>query len=503
MVWDANAPQGNESAKIKYEIVPYTRGRVLELGSGPWRTYPHFITVDNITEWGNNWRPDIISDAIDLSMFASQSCDCVFSSHLLEHIDDTESALKEWWRVIRHGGYLVLYLPHKDYYPNIGDDGANPDHIHDFKPSDIIKAMKNVGNWDLLVSESRNQGDEYSFLQVFKKGGKGFKFSYFDEKPIKTCAVVRYGGFGDMIQITPVLRSIKDLGYHITLYTTQYAYEAIKFDSNIDEFVIQDKDQVPNIELFDFWETLKENYDKFVNFSETVEGAFLALEGRPPFYWSNEARHMYMNHNYEEFAHAIAGVEMKYSPVYTETIKEAEWSDRQRRKIGGGKLIMFVLAGSSVHKSYPHMDQVIARILTERSDVSFVFVGNESCQLLESPWREEPRILRKSGKWTIRQTMSMAKRCDLVIGPETGVLNAVSHESVPKIINLSHSSPENLTKHWKNCTALEPENCLCHPCHKMVYGFAHCERDEAWGTAKCQANIDPEDMIKAIERYLE
>jgi len=110
MVWKADAPQGNESAKIKYEIVPYTRGRVLELGSGPWRTFPHFTTVDNQCEWGTNWKPDFFSDATDLSLFASQSCDAVFSSHLLEHIEDYHAALQEWWRVVKPNGYLLLYI---------------------------------------------------------------------------------------------------------------------------------------------------------------------------------------------------------------------------------------------------------------------------------------------------------------------------------------------------------------------------------------------------------
>jgi ubiquinone/menaquinone biosynthesis C-methylase UbiE len=52
--------------------------------------------------------------------------DFVYSAHLLEHVQDFESALREWWRVIKPGGYLVLYLPHKKFYPNIGVPGSNP-----------------------------------------------------------------------------------------------------------------------------------------------------------------------------------------------------------------------------------------------------------------------------------------------------------------------------------------------------------------------------------------
>src|SRR5574340_1320364 len=170
MSWYADAPQGNESAKIKYDIVPYTRGRGLDLGCGPFKTYPHFIGVDNghhAEEFGWQFKPDVsIPDCVDLSLFSSESMDFVFSSHLLEHIEDYKAALAEWWRVIRPGGHLVLYLPHKGLYPNIGQPGSNPDHKHDFMPDDIIDATEEHDGWDLLIEEDRADCIEYSFFQV-------------------------------------------------------------------------------------------------------------------------------------------------------------------------------------------------------------------------------------------------------------------------------------------------------------------------------------------------
>lgn len=122
MAWSLNIPEGNESAKVKYDIVPYTRGKVLDLGCGPWKAFPHFIGVDNFSEWNDGrWKPDVVSDIADLKIFASDSMDAVFSSHVLEHIQDTKKTLKEWFRVIKNGGHLVLYLPSKNLYPNIGD----------------------------------------------------------------------------------------------------------------------------------------------------------------------------------------------------------------------------------------------------------------------------------------------------------------------------------------------------------------------------------------------
>lgn len=504
MVWKADNPQGNEAAKIKYEIVEYTRGIVLDLGCGPWKAYPHFISVDTHQEWqGLEWQPDITADATDLSMFSSQSMDAVFSSHLLEHVENAAKALKEWWRVIKHGGCLVLYLPHKNLYPNIGTEGSNPDHRHDFIPGDIMKLMSALGGWDLLRSEERDDNDEYSFFQVYRKRSDKKQIHVWsqEEKPKKSCAVVRYGGFGDMIQASSILPGLKRQGYHITFYTTPRGHEVLKADPHVDVFFIQDTDQVPNHELTAFWKVQAEKYDKFINLSESVEGAFLAMPGRTKYYWPRDARHEICDVNYLEFTHKLAGVPMPPEQRFYPTPKETTWADKQRRAIHG-RVFLWCLAGSSVHKTWPYLDEVIAKCMLTYDDVFFVLVGDGLCKLLEAGWEAEPRVIGKSGEWSIRQTLAFARTVDMVIGPETGILNAVGQLDIPKIIYLSHSSPENITKHWNNCIPLVPSDCPCYPCHVMHFGFDNCVRDSFTGVAKCQANISADAMFEAIRVHL-
>ena len=65
---------------------------------------------------------------------------------------------------------------------------------------------------------------------------------------------------------------------------------------------------------------------------------------------------------------------------------------------------------------------------------------------------------------------------------------------------LSHSSKENLSKHWNNTATLEPEyyKDFCFPCHKLHYGFNTCYRDDATGGAMCATNIKPENIVSDI-----
>lgn len=507
-MWRRGDPQGDEARKVKYDVVPYTRGVGLDLGCGKWKLYDHFIGVDSGKQWGGRVT-DVMHSCEDLSLFATQSMDFVFSSHLLEHIEDYRAALKEWWRVIRPGGFLVLYLPHEDLYPRVGQDGANPDHKHNLSNATVIEALSDVvSGFELIVDEIRDAdngpgkpGNEYSFLQVYRKLVGRKQVTRVSPKPEKTAAVIRYGAFGDVLQAAGVFEQLKAQGYHVTLWTVPNGELIARNNPNIDEIVIQDKDQVPNHELGQFWDVISKKYDKFVNLSESVEGTFLAYPGRAPHRWPDEVRREKMGGNYLEFIHDLAGVDYIW-PVraFHPTEDEKAWARKQRAGMDARIVMLYVLAGSGVHKKWPHMDSLISRVMLEHPDVHIVTVGGELEKILEAGWEAEPRVHLRSGEWTIRQTLAFLDQVDVVFGPETGVLNGAAMMDIRKVVLLSHSSQENLTKHWVNTAALSPdsEHVPCYPCHMLHYGFEHCWEHKESGTAMCQFDISVDAVMEAL-----
>lgn len=92
---------------------------VLHVGCGAWR--PDALHPDYQKP---GWReirldinpdalPDVIASMTDMSGVESASVDAVWTSHSLEHLyaHEVPMALKEFHRVLRHGGHVFMRLP--------------------------------------------------------------------------------------------------------------------------------------------------------------------------------------------------------------------------------------------------------------------------------------------------------------------------------------------------------------------------------------------------------
>ncbi|MFZ4856141.1 MAG: methyltransferase domain-containing protein [Desulfuromonadaceae bacterium] len=499
MTWSLETSCGFESRKIKYLLPCYTRGRVLEIGCGQEKAFPHFIGYDSGHHFGKG-AADIVGDAANLSLFADESFDAVFSSHVLEHMEDMQAALAEWCRVIKVGGYLCLYVPSANLYPLCGEPGANPDHKHDIWPGDIAEMLP--GGWVVKIDEERGDGDEYSILFVARKvqntGGWVEHKEYGVPPRLKTACVCRFGGFGDMVQTALIFPRLKELGYHVTVMTTPKGKEIIQHDPHVDDWYIVDTDQVPNRELYEFWKVQAGRFDKFINLSESIEGTLLAMPGRPNHAWPHAVRKKRMNTNYHEWTAELAGLLFKPCRLFYPSKEEL---DAAQFPFSPNHFnVVWALSGSSQHKFYPHMDAVIARMLLDMPEVNIMLVGDNACRILEYGWEDEMRVQCLSGELSIRATLTLAGLADLVVGPETGVLNAVGFEDVSKVLLLSHSSDNNLSKHWKNVQALTPLECDCYPCHRLHYGNEYCRIVEETGAALCAQNIGPDKVYAAVEK---
>jgi Methyltransferase domain/Domain of unknown function (DUF4214) len=72
--------------------------------------------------------------------FDDATIDTVFSSHCLEHIVDHQQAIRDWYRVVKVGGFIVCIVPSQLLYEKRNElpSKYNADHKRFYSPSSLL-----------------------------------------------------------------------------------------------------------------------------------------------------------------------------------------------------------------------------------------------------------------------------------------------------------------------------------------------------------------------------
>lgn len=144
----------------------YLTGRVIDIGCSDdpvTATAEKFDLADGDANEILKYRP-------------AQSYDAVYSSHCLEHMNDPISALRQWWGLLKPGGYLVVVVPDENlyeqgYWPSL----FNHDHKATFRVSgaeswspvsiDLPAAIGALPEAEIITAEVQDNGYDYRLQQ--------------------------------------------------------------------------------------------------------------------------------------------------------------------------------------------------------------------------------------------------------------------------------------------------------------------------------------------------
>jgi len=155
-----------ETDHCRHRLARFCRGQGLDIGCGVSK-----ISLDSIGIDLYNPNADVKMDARDLSAYPDNHFDYIYSSHLLEELENTELTLKEWLRVVKDGGNIVLYQADDQIYFPIGHPQCNKNHKHHFSPEILWGIFENIGGVELIhKSRPGSESKEWSFELVIKKG---------------------------------------------------------------------------------------------------------------------------------------------------------------------------------------------------------------------------------------------------------------------------------------------------------------------------------------------
>ena len=168
----------SETSKIRKEVLEYCNGLGIDLGCGGDKVVEGCIGFDMpipYTSVGND-AIDVKGDARKLP-YSENYFDFVYSSHLLEDFPNTLEILREWYRVLKPGGHLILYLPNEKVYRKHCDDTGqvyNLSHSIEEMSLEYIKNIYLDDCFDVEVVKEIELHEIYSFLIVVRKKVVGF-----------------------------------------------------------------------------------------------------------------------------------------------------------------------------------------------------------------------------------------------------------------------------------------------------------------------------------------
>jgi len=509
-MWHKDIDGKRESEKCKFRIASFCTGVGLDIGAREQKINPNALSV-GATEACDVKANLHANDA--MAFLSDEHFEYVFSSHLLEEFESPDKTLAEWWSKVKPGGYLILYCDDPGYSPKTNTELCRIEKRADLYWEDVWAMLEKIGNAKKVSATRHDEFNEYSWQLIVRKTCGFLKKPVerlkktrdwgrivFPRKKVtdKEALVIRYGAFGDAIWATPILRELKKQGYYIVYNTSEIPAQVVRENPNIDEFLIQEGESIPMSDDEDYWKYIGQSFDKVVNLCGQVEDKLLRVEGRTGYEWPHKKRHERCNKNYIDTLMAAAGFPDKKGelPELFFTHEEEAAAQTYMKGLEDRFVVLWSLSGSSLHKIYPHAEKVGKILSSTFDDIEIITVGDDMCRIME--W-DAPHTQNKSGHFTIRQSMLLTKYVDLVIGPETGILNAASCYDTPKMVFLSHSSEENLTKYWKNCIALHPEGCPCHPCHQLHFSKS-CPLGATGTAALCAENISAPNVFGAIKK---
>lgn len=168
----------SETSKCRARLAAYCTGDGVDLGFGGDPVNATAVRIDLPEQYGNvgNCPAQLRGDASRLLWFRDGVLDYVFSSHLLEDFRDTESVLREWLRVLKVGGRLVLYCPDEQRFRAHCERTGQPlnaMHVHEYFSLEHVKILlSGIGGTKVL--HECPEIDAYSWELVVEKTGMAF-----------------------------------------------------------------------------------------------------------------------------------------------------------------------------------------------------------------------------------------------------------------------------------------------------------------------------------------
>jgi ADP-heptose:LPS heptosyltransferase len=351
------------------------------------------------------------------------------------------------------------------------------------------------------------------------------------DKRKEWCLLIRLGGIGDNIIASSVLPLLaKD--YNVEVMAQKPWHVIFENNPFIDKLTVREEGDIPHANALEWQEWFVrrgKEYAKWVNLSHSCESQLAVFPSQSPFYWPAAWRRKHCGQSYLEFVHDVAEAPYDFDegprvyPTDEEKEKARTTLDKVRGAGGYKHVVGVCLSGSRLDKVWPYFPLLIAKLIRELHCAVVMFGTpereREVAQTIQDFVHEytgsydglhaaitayEPDGKTLVADWPIRRALATLQMCDLVIGPDTGLMWGVAMQGLPKFMLHSHASVENIVKHWANTTSFhaDPERVPCWPCHQLHDKPETCRKAANANAAACISDIAHEAVFAAVKTTL-
>jgi SAM-dependent methyltransferase len=144
--------------------------RVYEFGCGDRLTVPWATGVDqyregDATAWAFACKASVIADCFKpMPQFEDDTADTIIARHLLEHAVDLVAVFREWRRILKPGGRLIIACPNEELVDGVPMDVT---HLHGVTPDSVRNLAEATGYRQIAYTP--NCGNNLSFVGVYEK----------------------------------------------------------------------------------------------------------------------------------------------------------------------------------------------------------------------------------------------------------------------------------------------------------------------------------------------
>lgn len=160
----------------------YIKGEGIDIGCGKLYGYD---SEDKIDKNAIAHDKDMC-DAHKMHVFRDCNFDYVYSSHVLEHLEDPVLAIKNWYRITKNDGFLIIAVPSKFRYEKKRNPPSrwNGDHKIFYTPALLISQIEEAlepnsylieyvkdcaNNFKWEIPAEKHSSGEYQIECVIKK----------------------------------------------------------------------------------------------------------------------------------------------------------------------------------------------------------------------------------------------------------------------------------------------------------------------------------------------